>query len=72
MLHDIEKAKGLFFPQRKENIYNVDFDDLAKQNVKYFASIDESNWLWHCQLGHASMELLRELSYNQHVHDLQS
>lgn len=55
---------------RKKNVYTVNFDDVAKQMLKCFASIEESSWLQNHPLGHASMELIRKLSHNEHVHGL--
>lgn len=34
------------------------------------SSIEDSAWLWHHRLGHTSIELLRKLSHNKHVHGL--
>lgn len=54
----------------KKIIYTVDFDHLAKQNVKRFAYFEDSSRLWHHRFGHASMELIIHLSQNQRVRGL--
>lgn len=59
-------TKVLSIAHRKENVYTMDFTDLAIQNVRRFPS----NWLWHQRLEYASIELIRKLSRNEYVYGM--
>ena len=63
-----------FIGHRHGNIYMVDLDDLPIQKgqclVAMEAKIDETSWLWHRRLGHASMYLISKLSKRNLVKDL--
>jgi len=62
--------KMLFIAYRVDNVYTIDFNDICSQDVKCLAAINESSWLWHRRLGHASMELLSNLSRHELVKGL--
>ena len=63
-----------FIGHRHGNIYMVDLDDLPIQKgqclVAMEAKIDETSWLWHRRLGHASMHLISKLSKKNLIKDL--
>ena len=54
-----------FSGHRHDNIYMVDLDDLHLKNdqclVAMDAKVNETSWLWHRRLDHASMDLLSKL-----------
>ena len=53
-----------FIAYRDENVHTIDFDDISSQDVKCFATLNETSWLWYRRLGHASIDLLSNLSKN--------
>lgn len=69
-VHQKNDNKVLFIAYRKYNVYTVDFNGIAKQNAKCFASFENSSWLCHLRLGHARLRLNRKLSHNDHLYGL--
>ena len=48
MIKNAKNDKVLFIAYREENVYTIDFDDISSQDVKCFASLNETSWpLWH-------------------------
>ena len=51
--------------KRHGNIYIIELDELKNKNIKYLitmnAKVNESSWIWHNRLGHASMDSLARL-----------
>lgn len=45
-----------------ENVCTCSFDDFNSQNLSCLNTLSENSWLWHRRLGHASMELISNLS----------
>ena len=62
--------KIVFKGKRSSNIYTIDMHSLTNQNVKCLMSISNDAWLWHRRLGHASMDLIENLSKGELVRDL--
>ncbi len=52
----------LFVAFRNENVYTIELDDVSSNELICLATINENSWLWHRRLGHASMDLLSNLS----------
>ena len=54
-----------FIRKRYGNVYIVDLDKLKNENIQCLvamsAKVNESNWIWHNKLGHASMDSLSRL-----------
>jgi len=63
-----------FIGKRHGNIYLVDLDNLSLPNgeclVAMNSTINETSWLWHCRLSHASIYLLSKLCKKDLVRDL--
>ena len=53
---------ALFMCSRNNNIYVVDLCDSKAFNEKCLVSVNDDIWLWHRQLGHASMHTISKLS----------
>ena len=51
----------IFKGERVGNVYLIDLENLANQDVKCLISLSNDSWLWQRRLGHASMDLLGEL-----------
>ena len=55
----------MFIGHRHNNVYMIDLDDLHMKNGQCLlamdAKVNETSWLWHHRLGHASMDLLSKL-----------
>ncbi len=62
--------KTLFVAYRIGNIYAIEFEEIALQNVHCFSALNENHWLWHRRLGHASMDLISKLSRQELVRGL--
>ena len=52
----------LFIAFRNENVCTIKLDDISSKEQICLAAIKENSWLWHRRLGHASMNLLSNLS----------
>mgnify|MGYP000552808847 CR=1 FL=1 len=63
-----------FIGKRHGNIYFVDLDDLSLPNGECLVAMnstkEETSWLWHRRLGHASMYLISKLCKKNLVRDL--
>ena len=70
MTKNVKTDKVLFIAYRDEIMYTIDFDDISSQDVKCFATLNETSWFWHRILGHASIDLLPNLSKNDLVKGL--
>ncbi|KAK2987353.1 hypothetical protein RJ640_023654 [Escallonia rubra] len=53
-----------------ENVYSIQLNDLANQDVKCLSDISETSWLWHRRLGHVHMEHLKDISSKELVKGL--
>ena len=54
-----------FIEKRINNMYVVDLDDPAHDNLCLTANKEDLAWLWHHRLGHASYNVLHKLiKYN--------
>lgn len=51
----------MFVANRNGNVYTINFDDLNKQNIKCFSTIEKDNWLWLRRLGHVNIKLINKL-----------
>ena len=70
IVHEIDSDNILFVANRCDNVYLVEIEQLAYQNVKCLSVVQDNAWLWHRRLGHCSMSLLENLSKNELVRDL--
>ena len=52
----------LFTGVRKENLYEVNLEDLSKQNVTCLVSTEDDRDIWHRKLGHLSLKYISKLS----------
>ena len=59
-----------FKGKRNGNIYIIDLNNLANQNVKCLMSSSDNPWLWHRRLSHASMDTLESLCKDDLVRGL--
>ena len=54
-----------FIRYRHGNTYMVDLDEIAMKSGQYLIAMDtkikRSSWLWHCILGHASLNTISKL-----------
>jgi hypothetical protein len=62
--------KVLFVAFRHENVYTIKFDDFSSKNMLCLSVINENSWLWHRRFGHASKDLLSNLSKHNLVRGL--
>ena len=69
-MHEIGNDNILFIAKRCDNVYLVEIEKLAYQNVKCLSVVHDNAWLWHRRLGHCSMRLLKKFSNNDFVRDL--
>lgn len=50
-----ESDKSLVFKgERKDNVYKINFSELADQKVDCLLSVNDENWVWNISLGHAN------------------
>ena len=52
----------VFMGKRKNNVYKINFPELADQKLIYLLSVNEKKWLWHRRLGHANWRLIFKLT----------
>ena len=52
----------LFTGVRKGNLYEVNLEDLSKQNVTCLVSTEDDRDIWHRKLGHLSLKYISKLS----------
>ena len=62
-------GKILFVGNRCGNVYIIDIE-CASTLDKCFSALHDDNWLWHRRLGHASMDLISNISKNDLVKGL--
>ncbi|KAK2986666.1 hypothetical protein RJ640_010122 [Escallonia rubra] len=55
---------------RDNNVYSIQLNDLANQDVKCLSAISETSWLWHRRLGHMHMEHSKDISSKELVRGL--
>ncbi|KAK2991272.1 hypothetical protein RJ640_025518 [Escallonia rubra] len=55
---------------RDNNVYSIQLNDLANQDVKCLSAISEASWLRHRRLGHMHMEHLKDISSKELVRGL--
>jgi len=60
----------VFKGKRRNNVYKIDFSELADQNVVCLLSVNDKKWLWRIRLGHANLRLISMLSKSQLVKGL--
>jgi len=44
----------MFKGKRKNNVYKINFSNLAEHKVLCLLSVSDKKWLWHIRLGHAN------------------
>lgn len=59
-----------FKGKRVENVYKINFSDLADQKVVCLLSMNDKKWVWHKRLGHANWRLISKISKLQLVKGL--
>jgi hypothetical protein len=52
----------VFKEKRKNNVYKINFSDLADQKVVCLLSVSDEKWMWHRRLGHANWRLISKLN----------
>ena len=60
--------KLLFKGSSHNNIYTINLG--VANNLKCLVVSSETNWLWHCRLGHCGMDLISKLARKKHVRGL--
>src|SRR4030043_238255 len=60
----------VFKGSRKDNVYKINFSDLADQKVVCLLSVNDEKWMWHRRLRHANWRLIFKLSKQQLVRGL--
>jgi len=60
----------VFKGKRRNNVYKINFSELADQKVLCLLSMSDKKWLWRKRLGHASWRLISKLSKLQLVKGL--
>ena len=53
--------------KRKNNVYKINFSELADQKVVCLLSVNDKKWLWHRRLGHAIWRLLEQGCFTSHL-----
>jgi len=59
-----------FKGKRRNNVYKINFLELADQKVLCLLLMSDKKWLWHRRLGHANWRLINKLSKLQLVKGL--
>ena len=66
-----KKDKSIVFKgKRVDNVYKINFSELADQKVICLLSVNDKKWMWHRRLGHANWRLISKLSKLQLVKGL--
>ncbi|KAK2993620.1 hypothetical protein RJ640_013117 [Escallonia rubra] len=65
-----ENNETILVGSRDNNVYSIQLNDLANQDVKCLSAISETSWLWHRRLGHMHMERLKDISSKELVRGL--
>ena len=63
----------IFIRNRHKNLYNIDLNNISNLSQCLMINDDkneETSWLWHRRLGHASMDLMSKLVKNNLVKGL--
>ena len=63
----VEENKVIFNSERGNNIYTIDLSSLTNKGVECLVAIKDDIWMWHRRFGHASMELIEDLSKGDHI-----
>jgi len=67
-----KEGKVVLEAPRINNTYTLDLKSIASNNAICLAALKETSWLWHRRLGHASMDLIKNLSKKELVNGLPS
>ena len=65
-----EDKSIVFKGKRVDNVYKINFSELADQKVMCLLSVNDKKWMWHRRLGHANWRLISKLSKLQLVKGL--
>ena len=65
-----EDKSIVFKGKRVDNVYKINFSELADQKVVCLLSVNDKKWMWHRRLGHANWRLISKLSKLQLVKGL--
>ena len=57
----MEENKVIFNGERVNNVHTINLSCLTNKGVEYFVAIKDNTWMLHRWLGHASMDLIRDL-----------
>lgn len=52
----------MFKDRRKDNVYKINFSELADHKVLCLLLVSDEKWLWHKRLDHANWRLISKLS----------
>ncbi|KAK2987031.1 hypothetical protein RJ640_004757 [Escallonia rubra] len=66
----LKNNETILVGSRDNNVYSIQLNDLANQDVKCLSAISETSWLWHRRLGHMHMEHLKDISSKELVRGL--
>ncbi|KAK2986388.1 hypothetical protein RJ640_026652 [Escallonia rubra] len=66
----LKNNETILVGSRDNNVYSIELNALANQDVKCLSAISETSWLWHRRLGHMHMEHLKDISSKELVRGL--
>ncbi|KAK2990896.1 hypothetical protein RJ640_016650 [Escallonia rubra] len=69
-IESLKNNETILVGSRDNNVYSIQLNDLANQDVKCLSVISETSWLWHRRLGHMHMEHLKDISSKELVRGL--
>jgi len=59
----LETEKITLFGLRLRNVYVINRDSVVLENLACFEVVNDTAWLWHRRLGHASMNIIKKQAW---------